>query len=322
MMIRATCHRDRRTRPAAARRAYTFTEFLVALIVFGIALSGMLPMVAILSRHLQPLPNGASSPARDWSNPACPVVSNRPTAWSLMACNDPCNALWLRKLGASAQASSGTVTFSSLPPIQPAVVFLDDCGQYSPAGVYGTPSFSVGSGWGGTVSAALALNAEQYRKAALPAGSTSTGPALWTIAVSAGGWYSIQATWAAAPDQVTDAQFTAQKTTNGSTSALGAATVNQQAAPAGIADSNGRFWAPLTSLVQLAANDIVQVQLSDVRATSKDPGTYYVAADAVRLVRNDVAINSIMRSFGCTKPDGTARPDVTANVSVTVNIPQ
>jgi len=295
---------------------------MVALIVFGVALSGLLPLVAILSRHLQPLQNGASSPTRDWSNPACPIVSHQPTPWYLMACNDP----WLRKLGASAQVTAGTVTFSSLPPIQPSVAFLDD---YETAVnnnlTYGSGTYTGGTstGWFGG-SATSALNGTQHRKVAVVAGGTSTGCAVWSLPVTAAGWYSIQATWAASSDQVTDAQFTMQKTTNGSTSAIGAATVNQQAAPAGIADSNssGRFWVPLTSLVQLAANDIVQVQLSDVRATSTDPGTYYVAADAVRIVRNDVAINSVTRSFGCKNPDGTAQPDVKANVSVTVNIPQ
>jgi prepilin-type N-terminal cleavage/methylation domain-containing protein len=110
----------------ASRRGFTFLEFLVALVVLGVALSGLLPLIAITSRHLQPpkpvLFNNADgskttvadcrSPARDWwasssDYDADTHVQSRQnwlmTPYLSFASGTVTADPWMRKLGASAQ---------------------------------------------------------------------------------------------------------------------------------------------------------------------------------------------------------------------------
>jgi hypothetical protein len=288
------------------------------MIVFGIALSGLFPLVAIMSRELQPWKPAATSdykctsPARDGNTNGTNVAYERHT-WYLTAYDDP----WARRLGASA-AVSGTASASTPPSMQSSVVFLDDSGTYGPAGGSGTFSIAIDPTWGSPVSAASALNGEQFRKAALPKDSPSTGTVIWSLTVSAAGWYSIQATWSAASDQADDAQYSYRINSGAWVPAV---QVDQSNIPVGVTDSDNHNWRRLTSgLIQLAANATVQVQLSDVRATSANPGTY-VAADAVRVVQNEVNLISVERSADGQNSNSHGAA-VTANVSVKVNISQ
>jgi prepilin-type N-terminal cleavage/methylation domain-containing protein len=342
------------------QRGFTMIEVVVAMVVFGIALTGLLPLLVLLSRDLQPLrkinPDGTAkyrctSPARDGNvnseDPASPPIYAR-HIWYVTPCDDafhnppldpPHTAsqiasqnAWVRKLGASASlyqaASEDAVpekfTNATLPiPIVSTSVQQDD---YS-----GTPA-SDGSDGVGTFepfdentgwiseSATLALGNDLRRHLASPAGPTPPNPAVWNITVVVTGLYSIQAAWPSRDDQVNDAVYSVFQ--NGE-ALLNVVPFVDQHDPlsVGIPDDNGRLWQPLTlGLVQLNAGDDVRVELSDVRANSLDVGKF-VVADGVRIVqKNDVKIISIDRSTA--DPTGEHNLDVTAHAAVTVNIPQ
>jgi prepilin-type N-terminal cleavage/methylation domain-containing protein len=85
-------------RPRAGRGGFSMLELQVALVVFGIALTGLGPLVVMHSRQLKKL-EGRFSPG---------------TTYYLIPASD----LWARKLGASASlaTSSSTTTPSSGPP--------------------------------------------------------------------------------------------------------------------------------------------------------------------------------------------------------------
>jgi len=317
--MKQTQHHASRIMPI--RYGFTFLEFTVALVVFAIAMSGLVPLLSILSRDLQPWKTSAASvykctsPARDGNTNGTGLAYERHT-WYLTADDDP----WVRKLGAGARVTSSAAPSTPVPLESPVRSQDDDNGVIDADGD-GLEDYAgePGAGWEYNSGATSAVGGDQHRKVALPKGSPSTGVAVWNLKVTAAGWYSIQATWVDAADQATDAQFTVLKTSS-PTSTLGTAIVNQSVAPAGVSDSSGRPWAPLTPVVQLAANDTVQVQLSDVRATSTAPETKYVVADAVRIVQNAVEIKSIERSLSGVN-NNSSGADVTAKVSVMVNIP-
>ena len=70
-----TQRRALRTQPI--RQGFTFFEFMVALVVLGIALSGLFPLLAISSRELRPIKQtdgtptfDCRTPARDWGTDA------------------------------------------------------------------------------------------------------------------------------------------------------------------------------------------------------------------------------------------------------------
>jgi prepilin-type N-terminal cleavage/methylation domain-containing protein len=313
--------RNHPSRVAATRSGYTLLEFIVAMVVFGVALTGLMPLVAILSRDLQPqMGQRGTTPARDWNTDTCQQSQHTRTTWYLTPYDDS----WVRRLGVSARVTAGSVSSASQSPVQSPVLFLDD---YDPSGSPVTNSSDgtgtyASAGWEYNGSAASAFAGDQHRKAALPAGSSSTGEAVWTFKILTPGYYSIQTTWTAGSDRVNDAQYRVYK--NGVLQMT--TTVDQTAAPVGVT-SNGCSWASLTTslasslgLIQLAANDVIEVHLSDVRATSPAPG-FYVVADAARIVQNAVTLTSIERSLsGANKNSNNA--DVTAKVSVTVSIPQ
>lgn len=302
---------------AAVHHGFTLLELTVALVVFSVALTGLMPLIAILSRDLQP-PVGqkGKSPARDWNKSDCDVTNHRPTTWYLTAYDDP----WVRKLGSAAKVSADSPASSTPVPLQPPVTIQDDDGTTGDADGDGNEDYSEEEGTPWTyddTTSPLAYGSDQHRKTAQPAGSTSTGAAVWKFTIHTAGYYSIQATWTAAADQVNDAQYTVKK----NFVLQPTITVNQSAAPVGVVDSNNRSWQSLTSsLMQLAANDVVEVQLSDVRASSTETGKY-VVADAVRIVQNKVRLDSMERSLSGTNTNSN-NADATAIVTVTVNIPK
>lgn len=314
-------HSNHKSCIAATPRGFTLLELIVAMAVFGITLTGLVPLIAVLSRDLQPVVGQKGrSPARDWNDENCKYVDHRRSTWYLTA-NDSDNP-WVRKLGASARITSSAVTsytpFGTVP-LQSPVLFLDN---YDPSGgSVSNDTDGVGTytctGWTYDGSATAAFHGDQHRKDALAAGGTSTGDAAWSFTISVAGSYSIQATWKEnATDQINDAQFT-YKINSGTPVAV---TVNQTLAPVG-GTASGVAWAPLTSgLIPLAKGDVVEVRLSDVRATSAESGKY-VVADAVRIVQNTVKIKSVERSLNGTRQISATNPaDATAKVSVTVNV--
>jgi hypothetical protein len=75
----------------------------------------------------------------------------------------------------------------------------------------------------------------------------------------------------------------------------------------------------LTTPTQLTKNDVVTVTLGVPRNVTT-PGLY-VIADAVRIVQNEVKIESLERSLVGANGNSVGA-DVTAHVSVTVNLAQ
>ncbi len=315
-------------------RAFTLIELAFAMVVFSLTLSGLFPLLIYLSRDLQPVKKVAAdgtvtyrskTPARDGNitgvdiTPAPNYIQH---VWYITPSNDP----WVRKLEAGAQLypaattdSAPTQFTSAASPIPIVATSLQqdddfdadngfvDTGTvawtYNPTGVTG------------------ALGDDSHRHEALAYGSTPTAVATWTFTIPVAGWYSVQATWPAAADQVDDAVFVVSL--NGVTLMPPnvVASVNQTAAPNDLTDENSQPWKQLnTSPLQLAKDDIVLVQLTDVRGSSTELAKF-VVADGVRIVQNEVKIVSIERSpSGANSNSNNA--DVTARVAVTVNFHQ
>ncbi|MEN6405214.1 MAG: hypothetical protein ABFC77_01960 [Thermoguttaceae bacterium] len=285
-------------------------ELCVAMMVFSIAISGLFPMVTVLSRHLQPLRTCDAQPkstAVSWS-PARDFEAVRYT-WAMTAYDDP----WMRKLGAGARVTSSAIASVSPTPLQPSVRAQDDDNGSVDIDGDGLEDYA-GDAWTYNNAAPLAVGGDQHRGAALPAGSSSAGIAVWNISIATSGWYAIQATWTAAADQATDVQFTVYRN---SIAMADPVALNQQAAPIGVADADGHRWATLAS-GSLAAGDVVQVRLGDVRAASTETGKY-VVADAVRLVQNTVKVKSLERSPAAVNKNSN-NADMTVKTSVTINL--
>lgn len=323
-------------RMAAAPRGFTLLELVVSMVVFSIALTGLVPLIGTLSRDLQPYKTSAtsiykcSSPARDgnlFAGGTSTTLAYEQHEWNLIAYDgDP----WVRKLGAGARIirsddSQPSYTPYSNIPLQSPVLFLDN---YNPSGgsvsndIDGSGAYAC-PGWTYNGSATLAFGGDQHLKAAEPSSGSTTGEAVWSFKIKTTGWYSIQATWKEASDQVNNAYYYVD--VGGTVSGL---SVDQSAEPVGIT-SDGRNWVTLRSaepsgLFKLDEGSEVKVYLSDVRANSPKPDTgTFVVADAVRIVQNTVKIESIERSLNGTRMiGGTNSADVTVHVSVTVNISQ
>jgi hypothetical protein len=308
-------------------------EVVVAMVVFGIALTGLFPLLAIMSRDLQPIKKIDSSgtatyrcetPARDGNIDGAdfsPVPNFEKHVWYVAPSTDP----WVRKLGAGAQWYSTTMSAATAPagftasasPIPIGAPFAQqDDDEDADAGY--VDSFTD-SDWVYNASASAALGADCHRHDALPAGSAPTAWATWTLTVPVAGWYSVQATWPFGADQVTDAVYSVSVNGTPLTSVVGS--VNQTSDPEGVEDDDGTKWAGLTTApIQLAAGATVQVQLHNVRASSAVAGKF-VVADGARIVRNEVKVVSLDRSLKEANSNRN-NADITARVAVKVNIPQ
>ena len=320
------------SRIASARRGYTMVEFTVAMTVLGIALSGLFPLLAILSRDLQPVrklaADGTASydcktPARDGNtngNGIFPPPVYVQHTWYLTSASDantPSDqnvTAWVRKLGAGATITSGSVS-SGPASFSPSIVCQNVCEDDDEATIQGT-SWTLGSGQG--------YNGDYYYHS-VP--TDQNDPSLsdfvqWNLVVPANGWYSVQATWPTNTGKnLTTATYTVAGTASGTLSGQ-AFTVDQSNPPNGVPDSqfaaNNVTWWPLTMPIQLTSGTIT-VTLG-IPKNAATPGLS-VIADAVRIVQNEVQVNSIERSLSGANSNSN-NVDVTAHVSVTVNIPE
>jgi hypothetical protein len=205
------------------RRAFSLIEFNAALVLLGIAFTGMFPLVVMQSRGLRSLEKRYA----------------RTGDWYLAPSTD----LWARKLGAS--ASLVQTDPGPLPTPQVLLTDDEDAVNYT----------DLGGGWTREENP-LAFRAVHRRH---PPPDPPTLPeedhAIWQVADIAPGWYSIQATWQEASDQATDARYVFY---DGGT-LLGEATVSQQVAPVGTA-YEGKTWQTLTT--QYLRNGTAKVQLN------------------------------------------------------------
>jgi hypothetical protein len=358
MAAKALCGPLLRRRRSPRRRAvspsaFTLLEITVATVILSIAIGGLFPLVAIISRDLQPVRKDnnegratyqCTSPARDGNtltthDPAPPSGYVQHT-WYLAPVGDltatTANAnttTWARKLGASARllAAPMPVSLSDVPtafssvatpsPVAASMVRQDDY-EGAPGSNDGSGTFAVAGAWTYAASVPDAFDSDTHRHEALVFGQISSDMATWTLTVPADGWYSVQATWPASSDQVDDAVFTVFK--NGAQLTGSPVFVNQSIAPVGVTDAQSRTWAYIVpSTLQLAKNDVIVVQLTVVRGSNSTEVGKFVVADAVRLAQNEVAINSVSRAIGsANKNADSPQADVTAHVTVTVNLPE
>lgn len=342
--------RNQRCRPAARRRGYSLLELTAAVMVLGVALSGLFPLTVMLSRDLQPIPTNSNprydcrTPARDGNTTGtAPGGESRAYGrhvWYLTPFHNattPATDAWVRKLGCSAQikanvADACPATLSVSPPptgvdltslatpvaIQPSSTYLDDY-DGTPSSNDGSGTFALASGWTPVSAAGYQGDYHWYYIPAAQCSGAVDNLATWQVTVPASGSYSIQATWpTGTPYDQNLGPVTYTVIIPGQNNQV--FTLNQ-ANPGSLVDGDGSTrWSSLLPPTPLTGGSVVTVILGyPGQQTTHD---VYILADAVRLaLNNDVKINSLERSLGGTNGNSNSA-DVTASVSVTVNLPQ
>ena len=160
----------------AARSGFTLVEFAVAMVLLGIAMSGLFPLIVMHSRVLQSLER---RDAKERAGTSVPVVFK----WYLVPFSDQESQgadAWARKLGVSALVKytdpSSPQTFSDLA--RGSTIPLDAGGaDYSESGDWSDEAVDD------------AFNHNQHSH---PGGTPAI--AIWTFAVGVAGWYQVQAT--------------------------------------------------------------------------------------------------------------------------------
>jgi prepilin-type N-terminal cleavage/methylation domain-containing protein len=271
-LARRIMQREQPKPPAApARRGFSFLEFLVAMVVLGIALTGLFPLMVICSRGVESLElryTTQGNKTGDWFSPVFRPDTDSITpradrenygTWYLIAPADP----WARKLG-------GVATFSrTAPTASSASIIVDDGGSgYAATGAWSTQS-DTGS---------FLSDKQRHELQATP-----TDTALWTFTNVANGRYYVLATWHAAADLASDARFDVYDGDVATTPTT--VSVNQTAAP----NSFYAGWQILTTRNFTNANKTINVKLTSNTGAA-------VVADAVRIVPV-ATILSIDKSF-------------------------
>jgi prepilin-type N-terminal cleavage/methylation domain-containing protein len=299
----------RRTR----RRGFTLLEFIVAMLLFAVAMSGMFPLVIMYSRMVQALEQrwnpvmgdwyllshpGASArfeslAGRRWDNansnewyavPAPTRSDPGATEWVHRWYLEPSQDPWARKLGQSAAITS---TDDGWPPagqpqsLAPVTIHAGDP----------SPAYQETGDWDA-----------QHQHAAAAGGSADA--ATWTFSVPAAGWYRVQATWTESAALAGDAGYTIVYDGPASPAS---ATANQQAAPdlppAAPADE-GKPWHTLATAYFSRSGTSVSVSL---QASASGP----VVADGMRIVPCSVQVPLLKWTSG-----SPAVEEVTASVEI------
>jgi prepilin-type N-terminal cleavage/methylation domain-containing protein len=249
------------------RLGFTMLEFIVAMVILGIALTGMLPLEVMHSRVLESLEmrytayGNQVNLARDhdWNSPVTRGDLNTDDViprenygdWYLIPSTDSL----ARKLGAAAALSLTGSTATT-----PTTLADDDTSS---------PDYmEVGAGW----ASGTATNVYEGDSRRHNAQDPVTDYAVWTFNNVPPGRYFVLATWAEAPDQAANALYVIY---DGDADASPAAVaVNQQTAPDG-AEFKDRPWKTLKS--KYFGSGTVKVRLY-AHSTSA------VLADAIRIV--------------------------------------
>ena len=271
-------------------------EFEVAMILLGIAMTGLFPLVAIYSRTVSKFEYEMyQEGVMTLPNPLG-LDSRLPIQGYLV----PSSSAWARKLGAAAQVTTK-------PPSSATAAFplIDD----------GALGYSD-SGWTLTQSDSGAFNGH-YRTT-----STTGGKATWLFSGVPQGWYQIAVTWPSASETTwplltrsTSAAYSiSDGTVPGTLNPVGTTvTMDQTRSPGGqglrgFTDASGFPWQFLHTAVLLSGPN-VQIQLSP---PNPNPSNLSVAASAVQLIPiNNVAIQSLTRTLELSGGTG-----VTAQVTV------
>lgn len=166
----------RRQRHRKARPGFSFLELQVAFIVFGIALSGLYPLVVMQSRQLKKIEDRF----------------NDQTAYYLVPASDP----WARKLGAAATIQTQDPGPALLPPVL--TMNNGDAGYRE-----------AGSDWSGDSPANAFQGDLRWHSA-----GTGANTASWQFNGLLPGWYDVQVTWLEGPDRAGNSPYTVYDGTN------------------------------------------------------------------------------------------------------------
>jgi prepilin-type N-terminal cleavage/methylation domain-containing protein len=256
-------------RRAALRLGFTMLEFVVAMIVLGIALTGLLPLEIMQSRVVESLELRYTESGhqvnldkdRNWNSPVMPadiqsfeVVPREDYGAYYLVSSDDSLA---RKLGTAASLSR------TIPALSNRVTIADDVDVT-------TPDYTEVGTWAAGTASASDVNEGDSRMHIMQASHSDY--AVWTFSNVTPGRYYVMATWKESADQAPDALY---EIWDGDADASPVQVLaNQASAPAGDTYKD-RPWKTLKS--RYFGSGTIKVRLY-ANATKS------VMADAVRIV--------------------------------------
>ncbi len=260
-----------------ARCGFTLLEFVVALLLFGIAMSGLFPMVVMYSRMLELLEQRpdelllnrnqyrVANPSEWYQVPADPPKPNSGEwvhKWYLVpssdSASDGSNA-WARKLGASA-----SITYENPTPTELTEDIIVD---------YQDVDYDDDNGWT-SESTTDAYNDNQRRSP-----ESEVGTATWTFTDVVAGWYRVEATGVVS-GETAPPEGTSYKLSYGTT-------VDEDVTPTHLEFVTGTTWCLLT-IKHFSEEDVTEDVI--VKLTTDTSGT--AIADAMRIVRYSAQVES------------------------------
>ena len=273
--MKRICHKTSRITPT--RPGFTFLEFLVAMVVLGIALTGLFPLMVVCSRGVESLELRYTEQGNKNNNWFSPVYRTDTAGAGVIPREDygtwymiPSSDSWARKLGAVATFSRVGSTAS------PPATIADDLDT---TGYVTNPT----SDWVDKTDTNAFRGHYQQHDSSSPA----TDTAMWTFSDVVPGRYVVLATWPQVSDPAAHAKY---EVYDDNTSKATVNNVDQTTAPG---DSSsvyqGRPWRSLTT--QTFTTGTIRVKLSSNSNTEKA-----VVADAVRIVPA-ATILSVDKSF-------------------------
>jgi prepilin-type N-terminal cleavage/methylation domain-containing protein len=251
------------------RPGFTFLEFLVAMVVLGIALTGLFPLMVVCSRGVESLELRYSEQGNKNNNWFSPVYRTDTTGviprddygdWYAIPPDDP----WARKLGA-------VTTFSRSQPTgtAPTTIIDDSDSGYSTTGT-----------WTSQANTNAFLADQQLHDA----GGDSSEKATWTFSNVPTGRYYVLATWQADSTLATNASYTIYDGNADTTPVT--VSINQTGAPSGDVYTG---WQVLTTRIFTSSDKVIKVTLSCNAGKA-------VVADGMRIVPTS-SILSVSKSF-------------------------
>ncbi len=307
---------------------FSMLEFMVAMVILGIALAGFYPLAIQHSKQVKKLedcnPQTGRYTGNNWTYGSDPL-GQYPDQWYL----NPSSDAWAQKLGAAALLSSGTTAATTPLPVYAYDSLLKThmiLADNSTGGYYSESE----SDW--IAGPATGYLSTSRRHSAGTAGSAASGGyAKWTFMNVPPGWYVVEAAWPdpiAAPLPQKDAVDEAATSSacyaiydynagggqeqlwlgiRDQTVALNAA--NQTAYDLDL--YGGVYWKPIKTIYvqQLSAGpNTVEVRLmSQAQGLDGVAAAGFTTADAVRLVPIGNAMTfTLTRSFGTTTVSAAA----------------
>jgi prepilin-type N-terminal cleavage/methylation domain-containing protein len=282
------------------RRGFTLLELVVALVVLGIALTGLFPLMVVHSRALESLELRYTDTGNQHDNWYCPVLPPDKTAFGVIAREDygnwyliPSADPWARKLGTMA-------TLSRQTPTAPSVASIDDDEDLA-----NNDYAETGSGWTEEANP-QAFQGDRRRHA--PATGTMPPPeidyAVWTFTIANPGYYQVLATWSQATDQ-TQATNACYEVYGGG-SLMNSVVVSQDVLPDGPVYLGHPWRLVATQYLQAGT---LQVKLRGGVTIGNEATDGHVVADGVRIVpvENRLQILSLEKSFDSERATARVR---------------